>query len=212
MTTLVSVFTPCLIFLAAFPLVPSSAFGEEFDPSTEFEQARGGSAIVYLIDKSSSMLWVFDELKGIVKKAIDQRGPEESTCIIVFGDSVTTLASYKHLDDSNKAALSGLLDSVYADALYTNLEFAIDRGTQHLYTYFCDHMAENYTLILVTDGKNHPPPGHIRERSLEEAVTQFSDFLPGKQWSLGYVVFGGSDRSGTAGPFGEIRRKSPGCR
>ncbi len=146
---------------------------------------------MYLIDKSSSMLWVFDELKGIVKKAIDQRGPEDSICIIVFGDSVTTLASYKHLDDSNKAALSGLLDSVYADALYTNLELAIDRGIQHLHTYFCDHMAENYTLVLITDGKNHPPPGHIRERSLEEAVTQFSDFLPGKQWSLGYVVLEG---------------------
>jgi small nuclear ribonucleoprotein (snRNP)-like protein len=165
---------------------------EEFSPLEELQSATAKSAFVYVIDTSSSMRWIFDEVKHTVKAAIERQcGPEDCLSIILFGDTVTTLGSYKSVTDTKKETVAKLLDSVYAESVYTNFGLALKKGTENLHKYFHDKAAEDYTLILVSDGKDHPPPRYVREYSLEEAITQFPDFLPGKQWSLRYIVFKG---------------------
>lgn len=176
------------IFLASIPFQTAAeelASDREPDPSTQ------RSAFVYVIDKSSSMLRTFDGLKETLRKAFGKCGPDDSVSILVFGDTVTLLASYKSMNEFKKDAVLKLLDSVSADALYTNLGSAVDKGTQCLYDRFSEKQADDYTLVLVTDGKDHPSPNYVRERTIEDSITQFSDFLPGKQWSLRYIALEG---------------------
>ncbi len=188
---LVSLLLIQIILLLLSPPNLSAAEAEESGASAAPEQISRGSAVVYVIDKSSSMLWIFDELRENLKEAIGKRGPGDCVSIILFGDSATILASFKSMDDKKKETMSVLLDTVSPDSLYTNLGLGIRRGTESLHQYFRDGLAENYTLILVTDGKDHPSPHSVRDLTIEEALTQFPDFLPGQQWSLRYIALKG---------------------
>ncbi|MBI4830396.1 MAG: FHA domain-containing protein, partial [Candidatus Lindowbacteria bacterium] len=81
--------------------------------------------------------------------------------------------------------------AVSPDELYTNLGPAIRRGAECLYNYDKRNSAESYRLVLVTDGKNHPSPNYVHEYTIEQAMTAFQDFLPGRQWSLDYIALKG---------------------
>jgi hypothetical protein len=183
-----SVVTVAFVLFSLFFTV--SAVAEE--PSINGRSGeKNNSAFVYVIDTSSSMRYIFDDLRGIVKKAVDHCGPDDCLSIILFGDSVSTLASYTSITPSKKKYIMKSLDSTSPEALYTNLGLAIKRSTEELHGYAKDNLASNYHLILVTDGKDHPPPGFKRDYSIEEVLTRFPEFLPGTQWSLHYVVLKG---------------------
>ena len=168
---------------------PVSSNAEEFGANSGTDPKDSAeSATVYLIDKSSSMLWVYDELRETLKETARRSGPDDSLSIILFGDTTTILASYNSMDESKQEALAKLIDSVYPDSFYTNLSLAIKRGTESLHKYFEDDVAENYVLVLVTDGKNNPSPDYAQDYTIEEALTQFPEFLPGKHWSLRYLA------------------------
>ncbi len=183
-STVLALFVLIGISLAITP----NADAEDIRPAPATNRTEGGAAVVYVIDKSTSMLWIYEDLKETLKEAIAKSEPGDSLTVILFGDSVTTLASYKTMNESKKQTVSNLLDSISPDSFYTNLTLAVGRGTESLYGYFNDDIAENYTLVLVTDGKNHPSPKLAPDYSIEEALTQFPDFLPGQQWSLRYVA------------------------
>jgi hypothetical protein len=134
------------------------------------------------------MLWVYDELRETLKEAARKSGPDDSLSIILFGDTTTILASYKSMDESKQEALAKLIDTVDPDSFYTNLSLAIQKGTETLHSYFEDDVAENYVLVLITDGKNHPKPDYVQDYTIEEALTRFPEFLPGKHWSLRYFA------------------------
>ncbi len=180
-----------LMFQILVTSIPFQTTAEELASDRKPGPPTQSSAFVYVIDKSSSMLRTFDALKETLRKAIGKCGSDDSVSILVFGDNVTLLASYKSMNEFKKDAVLKLLDSVSADALYTNLGLAIDQGTQCLYDRFCEEQAEDYTLILVTDGKDHPSPNYVRKRTIEDSITQFPDFLPGQQWSLRYIALEG---------------------
>jgi len=178
-------------FLAISLANPPISNAEESESALEPERGEDKSAVVYVIDKSSSMRWIYDELKETLKEAITKSRPGDSLSVVLFGDSVTTLASYRSMNESKKKTVSRLLDAVSPDSFYTNLELAIKRGTESLYNYFKDDVADNYILVLVTDGKNNPSSKNTQDYSIEDALTHFPDFLPGKHWSLRYIVLEG---------------------
>jgi len=169
-------------------LCPAKSSAQDFETRPEAKTENSRSATVYLIDKSSSMHWIFDEIRENLKEAARKSEPNDSFSIILFGDGTTTLASYRSMDESKKEILAKLLDSVYPDSFYTNLALAIKRGTESLHRYFQEDAAEDYTLVLVTDGKNNPSPNYVQDYTFEEALTQFPEFLPGKDWSFRYIV------------------------
>jgi len=178
-----------LVF-ALTALFPILANAEEVSQEDETKE-RDNTAYVYVIDSSSSMRYIFDDLKEIVKTAVTHCREDDRLSIVLFGDSVTTLVSYTTLSESKKKMASSILDSTSPESLYTNLGLAVKRGTECLHKYYAENLAQKYTLILVTDGKDHPPPGFARDYSIEDALTQFPDFLPGQQWSLRYIVLKG---------------------
>lgn len=183
---------------AAFPFILILLFpaigvcDEDFGQTHGPRGKKGASAIVYVIDKSTSMSWIFDDLKQTLKKAVDESRPEDGITIILCGDTVTTLARYKTMDEAKKRRLAELIDSVSPDALHTNLAPSIRRAAEYLYDYARDDAADSYNLILVTDGKDHPSPDAPRDFSIEDALTQHSSFLPGEQWTLRYIALKGS--------------------
>lgn len=152
---------------------------------------RKGAAFVYVIDTSSSMRPIFDEVKNAIKETLKKSTPADSLTIILFGDTATTLASYKTMSDAKREMLCKLLDGVSADCVYTNISLALERGMVHLHSYFVDGEAERYVLVLVTDGKDNPPPDFVKKATIEEELLQFPDFIPGKDWSLRYIYLKG---------------------
>jgi hypothetical protein len=185
----------CLLSLCAvFAAIPPELHAEERDLPKAAEQGKGGkgqSAIVFVIDKSSSMAWIFDSLRLTLKSAITKSKQGDCLAIVLFGDEVSTLVSYTKLNETKKRLVINLLDSVHPDSLYTNMAAAVKRGTEILCKYFRENMAETYVLVLVTDGKDHPAPGCARDYTIEEAMTQYPDFLPGQQWCLRYIAIEG---------------------
>jgi hypothetical protein len=185
----IRLFFAAVAYLTISTLYPAATNAEEFNKNSGTEHETSvGTATVYLIDKSSSMLWVYDELRESLKEAARGSGPQDSLCIILFGDTTTMLASYKSMNESKQKKLAKLIDSVYPDSFYTNLTLAIEQGMESLHAYFENEVAKNYVLVLVTDGKNHPSPDYVQDRTIEETLTRFPDFLPGEQWSLRYFA------------------------
>jgi len=180
-----------LVACALFSIFSSLSAAAEEPSRTEQAGDRSNSAYVYAIDTSSSMRYIFDDLRGVVNKAVDHCGPDDCLSIVLFGDSVSTLASYTSVTPSKKKFIEKSLGSTSPEALYTNLGLAIKRGIEELHSYAKDNLASNYRLILVTDGKDHPPPNFTRDYSIEEALTRFPEFLPGTEWSLHYIALKG---------------------
>lgn len=178
-----------MVVLVCLAISFSAESGELGSPLESAEKTK--SAYVYVIDTSSSMRWIFDDVKETVEKAVRKSCAGDSLSVILFGDKVTTLVSYKSINDSKKQLLCSLLRTAHPNSVYTNLGLALRRGTEYLYEFFRDNTADNYIMILVTDGKDHPPPDYVRDYTIEQAMTQFPNFLPGHQWSLRYVVLKG---------------------
>ncbi len=183
-----------LLFLSFIPLLcisPSPAAGKIDDASKIPDRAKGRSAIVYVIDKSSSMAWILDDLKHTLKSAVRKCKNRDSVTILLFGDTVNTLVRYPSLDDAKKARIEKAIDTITADALYTNLALAVKRGTECLQEYAREHPAEFYSLVLITDGKDHPSPDYVRDFTIDGVLTRNPDFMPGERWSLGYIALKG---------------------
>ncbi|MBI5116407.1 FHA domain-containing protein [Candidatus Poribacteria bacterium] len=178
----------CLGFLAMAVLHPAS---RETQAASEPGKAGKRTATVYVIDTSSSMQWIISDIKRTLRKTVKESGAGDSFTILLAGDRVTTLACYTSLEDSKKETLVTLLDSIKADSLYSDLGAAVNEATGHLYKYCNDGVADLYRLILVTDGIDHPSPDTLRTYTMEQAMTQFDKFAPGKQWFLRYIALKG---------------------
>ncbi|GAB4330579.1 MAG: hypothetical protein Kow0099_01280 [Candidatus Abyssubacteria bacterium] len=186
---LVRLFSLLLVLASAHSY--SLAAGHTDAPSSIPEHTKGRSAIVYVIDRSSSMAWILNDLKRTLKSAIRKCKNGDSVTILLFGDTVSTLARYQSLNDAKKARAERAIDTITADSLYTNLALAVKRGAECLQEYARTNSAEFYSLILVTDGKDHPSPDYVRDFQIEEVLTRNSDFMPGENWSLGYIALKG---------------------
>lgn len=184
---LVSVIISALLIVYA----PATAAEKLVETPAKSQSGKNRLAIIYVIDESSSMNWIMDDLKQILKQAIMKSGPDDCISIVLFGDTVTTLGCFKSMDEPRKARVSKLIDSICANSLYTNLDPAIGRGAEYLYDYFRARAADKFIMVLVTDGRDHPPPSYIKEHTLEQEITQHSNFIPGKQWSLRYIALKG---------------------
>jgi hypothetical protein len=160
----------------------------ESAPAAPEENAEGGNAVVYVIDNSTSMVWIQEEMKEILKDVINKSKPKDSISIVFFGEKASTLASYKSIDEQKKEALCRIVDTASANSLYTCFSPAIERGVELLYDYFRDAAADKYILLMVSDGKEHPPPGYVKDHSLEEVLRQHPDFIPGKDWDFCYLA------------------------
>ena len=102
------VFLTYLILPIFFTTLPASATEGTSTPSARPERAKGGSAVVYVIDKSLSMSPIFHEVQLTLKKAVAKCGPEDSVAIILFGDTVTTVVRFKSMTEAKKLRVSKL--------------------------------------------------------------------------------------------------------
>ncbi|RJP26067.1 MAG: VWA domain-containing protein [Candidatus Abyssobacteria bacterium SURF_5] len=171
-----------LVLISAAIQAPKSAFAEKT------ENPAGGTAVVYLIDNSTSMVWINEDVKAILKNVIKESTSGDSISIVFFGEKASTLASYKSIDENKKEILCRIIDTASATSLYTCFSPAIKKGVDLLHGYSRGGKAEKYVLLFVTDGKEHPPPDYVEECTLENALRQYPDFLPGKEWNLYYLA------------------------
>ena len=88
-----------LAFLFIFFAIPLELTAEEFASPSEPKQQTNTSAVVYLIDKSSSMFWIFDELREDLKprSIAGNRLPEE--CLITMLECLVSL--HRGIDSEN---------------------------------------------------------------------------------------------------------------
>ena len=180
-----------ILFPVLIGIILSLCFGilhEKPAHAATEENADGGNAIVYLIDNSTSMIWIHEEMKEILKNVIEKSTPRDCISIVFFGERASVLASYKSIDEHKKEALRRIVDTASANSLYTCFIPAVERGVDLLYDYFRDGAADKYILLVVSDRKEHPPPGYVKDHSLEQVLRQHSDFMPGKDWNLCYLA------------------------
>lgn len=145
--------------------------------------------IVFLIDCSTSVEDVFPRLKAAMKEYVSEAKEGDKVIIISFGDTAELFFRKKmrHLTDISR--LQAAIDELRCPYSYTYITKAIDLGIEELYKLYGEEESTNLRLlILLTDGKNNPPPTPHEVLTFEEILDAHPEFKPGKDWFMYYVA------------------------
>jgi len=160
----------------------------------ESEGESLSSSIVFVIDVSTSMHDIIGDLKSALKEYVSESKPGQSIAIVTFGTNAKLL--YRRVIDepSDVEKILKFCDGLCCDEEYTYIPAGLRRGIEELYQFYRDNPAGSHNLVLMSDGKNHPPKD-IREDDLltYEAIKEefFSKIEPGKDLYISYVALKG---------------------
>jgi hypothetical protein len=155
-------------FLPLFPPVASAA------PEKDY---------VIVIDVSTSMQDVFDEVKRLTKQTISQAKPGDNVAIITFGERATLLDRRMVKGKADIEALQTEVDALYPTDYATYLNSGMEKSIGELRYLFEKNPDRERVLLWLSDDKDNPPTqlaeGYI---SLDKLRERNERFEPGREW------------------------------
>jgi len=142
------------IFLMLFAAILLSATSSHASAESRAEKNQD---TVFIVDVSSSMREIFDDVKKAMVDYIAQAKPGDNVVLVTFGESAT-LESRRRIDsDEDLEAFEGVLRGLDPTEYFTNIAGAVEKGMEELRLLkdrFPDHAR---VIVLMSDGKNNPP-------------------------------------------------------
>ena len=137
-------------------------------------RAEKSQDTVFIVDVSSSMRDIFDDVKGAILDYVGGARPGDSVSLISFGKGASLkirqeISSYKDIRTIERE-LADLEPTEY----YTNISGAVERGMEELRLLERRYPDHARTVVLVSDGKNNPPDDadHL---TFEEILAKYPD-------------------------------------
>ena len=146
-------------------------------PGTCASRAEKNQDIVFLVDVSSSMRDIFDDVKRAIHDYALQVRPGDNVVIITFGETVTLRIRQRISSDEDVALIERELSNMTPNEYYTNISGALDKGLgelQRLSEKYPDHLR---TVVLMSDGKNNAPEGADKSLTFEEIFRKYDNIL-----------------------------------
>lgn len=137
-------------FLSMFPC-PGAA---DAPSSSRAEQNQN---TVFLVDISSSMRDMFDDVKGAISDYARGARPGDNVALISFGKGATLRVRQKVSSEKDLRVFEDELMRLEPTEHYTNISAAVERGMEELRLFERKYPDHARTIVLVSDGKNNPP-------------------------------------------------------
>jgi hypothetical protein len=126
--------------------------------------------IVFLLDTSSSMRNMFEDVRQAILDYARQAQVGDTIILITFGEKTYLSFRQKITSPEDVRLIERELAKVSPNQYYTYITAALDKGIRELELLDKREGEHISTLVLLSDGKNNPPP------SVETPVT-FGDLL-----------------------------------
>jgi len=160
--------------LAAIAILLSfliSAFSARL--ATASSSAETNQDIVFLIDISSSMRDIFDDVKRAILDYSRQARPGDNVVLISFGEKVSLRFRQKISSDKDVERIESELQNLEPTEYFTNITGALERGMEELRRLEQKNPDHRRTIVLMSDGKNNPPDDVARPMTFEEMLEQY---------------------------------------
>ena len=158
------------VLLALLTLLPYRAAAAA--PTSS--RAEKNHDTVFIVDVSSSMRDIFDDVKAGILDYVRDARPGDNVALISFGKGASLrirqeISSKKDIRTIERE-LAGLEPTEY----YTNISGAVERGMEELRLLERKYPDHARTIVLVSDGKNNPPDD-ADSLTFEEILAKYPD-------------------------------------
>jgi hypothetical protein len=176
------------IFLAI--LSASFLFIFSVRPASAASQAKKNQDTIFLIDTSSSMLDIFDDVKGAILDYVHDAQPGDNVVLISFGKGVTLRIRKKISSEKDIRATELDLASLEPDEYYTNISGALAKGMEEFRRLERKHPDHVRTVVLMSDGKNNPPDDVAQPLTFQELLEKYPNLARYGDSGFFYLSFG----------------------
>ncbi len=153
-------------------------------------KAETNQDIIFLVDISSSIRGIFDDVKRAILEYARQTRPGDNVVLITFGEKVTLRFRQKITSEDDVARIERELESLEPGEYSTYITGALDKGMEELRRLESKYPDHRRTIILVSDGKNNPPDSVAHAMTFEEILEKYPDLMKGDDSSFFYLSLG----------------------
>ncbi|UCD56395.1 MAG: VWA domain-containing protein [Candidatus Hydrogenedentota bacterium] len=145
--------------------------------------ADSGKDYVIVIDVSTSMQDIFDEVKQIAKSTLTRAKAGDNVAVITFGEQATLLNRKQIHGKADIETLQKQLEELYPTDYSTYINRGLEKGLSELRYLFERNADRERVLLWLSDDKDNPPEelgeGFLTLDTLRE---DSKDFEPGNEW------------------------------
>lgn len=165
--------------------------------STPDEPPNTPIDLFLIIDTSATMVGkaggqnIFPDVKRALKELVEACGPGDNIILIPYDADVRARATAVIYDKQDKAAIRAKIDALNAPGLWTYTAAAIQKGLEEARRLDEAQGTGKHpkVVILLTDGKNEPPPA-IRGSAAEVRLNEVARRFQGMPWFVWQVQLG----------------------
>ncbi|MBI4830884.1 MAG: VWA domain-containing protein, partial [Candidatus Lindowbacteria bacterium] len=172
----------CLILFPSLALFHAAAYA----------RAEKNQDIVFLIDTSSSMRNIFDDVKRAILDFVERASPGDNIVLISFGEKVELRIRQKISSEDDKAIIGRQLAGLEPGQYYTYITGALEKGMEELRLLEGKNPDHLRTIVLLTDGKNNPPKELSQPVTFDDLLEKYPGFLKKSGGDFYYLSLGGN--------------------
>jgi len=161
-----------LILILAFALFKQDAV-----------RADSGKDYVIVIDISTSMQDIFDDVKKLSKRTIARATVGDNVALITFGEQATLVERKQIRGKADLVSLQNSIDELYPTDYATYINRGLEKGLLELRYLFDKNPDRERVLLWLSDDKDNPPEVLGNNFiTLDKLKEEHTDFEPGNEW------------------------------
>ncbi len=151
--------------------------------ASEYSFAAAGTDYVIVIDVSTSMEDIFDEVKKVSKDTINKARAGDNVAVITFGEYARLLGRKQIRDRADIESLKKQVDGLYPTDFTTYINRGMERGLLELRHLFEKNPSRERVLLWLSDDKDNPPEMLGNDfMTLEKLREEAEGFEPEQEW------------------------------
>ncbi|MBI4832075.1 MAG: VWA domain-containing protein [Candidatus Lindowbacteria bacterium] len=138
---------------------------------------------VIVIDVSTSMDDIFDEVKQIAKRTIGEASAGDNVALITFGEQAILLSRMEIRNPTDIENIQKQIDQLYPTEYATYISRGMEKGLAELRYLFEKNPDRERVLVWLSDDKDNPPKELGKNfLTYDKLREEHKRFEPGKDW------------------------------
>ncbi|RJP15644.1 MAG: VWA domain-containing protein [Candidatus Abyssobacteria bacterium SURF_5] len=145
--------------------------------------AANGKDYVIVIDVSTSMQDIFDEVKRLTNRTLGEAKAGDNVALIIFGENARLLDRRLIRGKADIEELQRQVDALYPTDYATYLNSGLEKSISELRYLFEKYPDRERVLLWLSDDKDNPPAALGQDYlSLDRLREKNEQFEPGREW------------------------------
>ncbi|GAB4334633.1 MAG: hypothetical protein Kow0099_06780 [Candidatus Abyssubacteria bacterium] len=161
-------------------------------PAMAANREEKNQDIIFLVDTSSSMREIFDDVKRAISEYVRQARNGDNVVLISFGEKVELRIRRSISSEEDIKWIERELAQLEPTQYYTYMTGALAKGLEELRLLERKHPDHVRTVVLLSDGKNNPPEGMTDPITFEQVLKDFSGIIRSEGSAFFYLSLGES--------------------